>query len=153
MPGYGIVGAGDGGGLLPWSWAEERLSASHNYWLSTSGPDGKPHAMPLWAVWSNRRLLFSTGEQSRKYRNLVHEPRCTLTTEHGEEAVVVEGRAVRATDPPTIAELVAATKAKYDYDMSAMNEPVFVLQPERVFGFVEAGEQFIQTATRWTFPT
>jgi hypothetical protein len=31
MPGYGIVGPDEGRGLLPWSWADERLTASHDY--------------------------------------------------------------------------------------------------------------------------
>ena len=46
MPGYGIVGPGEGRGLLPWSWAEERLIASHDYWVATVWPDGRPHVMP-----------------------------------------------------------------------------------------------------------
>ena len=46
MPGYGIVGPDEGRGLLPWSWAEERLIASHDYWVATVWPDGRPHVMP-----------------------------------------------------------------------------------------------------------
>ncbi|TME13797.1 MAG: pyridoxamine 5'-phosphate oxidase, partial [Chloroflexi bacterium] len=45
MPGYGILGAGEGTGLLPWSWAQERLEQSHDYWVATSGADGRPHVM------------------------------------------------------------------------------------------------------------
>ena len=33
MPGYGILPAGEGTGLLPWEWAVERLARSHDYWL------------------------------------------------------------------------------------------------------------------------
>ncbi|MFG1646895.1 hypothetical protein ACGFMK_42015 [Amycolatopsis sp. NPDC049252] len=36
MPGYGIAAAGEG--LLPWSWADERLRASHDFWLATDAP-------------------------------------------------------------------------------------------------------------------
>src|SRR5262249_17191311 len=56
MPGYGTLPAGEGGGLLPWSWAEERLARSHDYWLATVTPDGAPHLMPVWAVWLDGRL-------------------------------------------------------------------------------------------------
>jgi hypothetical protein len=31
MPGYGLLGASEGTGLLPWSWAEQQLTASRNY--------------------------------------------------------------------------------------------------------------------------
>ena len=31
MPGYGIRGPAEGSGLLPWSWAVERLRAARNF--------------------------------------------------------------------------------------------------------------------------
>ena len=40
MPDYGISSADEGEGLLPWEWAAERLSASHNYMVATTRPDG-----------------------------------------------------------------------------------------------------------------
>jgi hypothetical protein len=42
MPGYGISGPEEGTGLLPWSWATERLSSSHDYWLATVCPMAVP---------------------------------------------------------------------------------------------------------------
>src|SRR4051812_26024129 len=151
MPGYGVAAADEGAGLLPWAWAEQHLTSSRNFWLTTSNPDGRPHSMAVWAVWSDGRLLFSTGEQSRKYRNLARDPRCVMTTEHGDEAVIVEGTAHRTHDVALVRQLVDATKAKYDFDMGDMNEPVFALEPERVFAFMEADGQFTRTATRWLF--
>ena len=47
MPGYGILDANSGKGLLPWSWATERLAKARNYWVATTRPDGNPHAMPV----------------------------------------------------------------------------------------------------------
>jgi len=38
MPGYGLRGPTEGTGLLPWRWAHERLSASHDYWLASIRP-------------------------------------------------------------------------------------------------------------------
>ena len=61
MPGYGILGPNQGSGLLPWSWAEERLIASHAYWLSTVRPDGRPHAIPVWGVWFADVVWLSSG--------------------------------------------------------------------------------------------
>jgi pyridoxamine 5'-phosphate oxidase-like protein len=51
MPGYGTKSPTEGRGLLPWSWAEERLAQSHDYWVATVQPDGRPHLMPVWGVW------------------------------------------------------------------------------------------------------
>ena len=68
MPGYGILPAGEGIGLLPWSWAVERLERSHDYWLATVWPDARPHVMPVWGVWREDALWFSSSKTSRKAR-------------------------------------------------------------------------------------
>jgi hypothetical protein len=73
--GTGIVGPAEGSGLLPWSWAEQRLVASRNYWVATSWPDGRPHAMPVWGLWDNGAFWFSSSRRSRKARNLANDPR------------------------------------------------------------------------------
>ena len=78
-------------GLLTWSWAEQRLKKSHNYWITTVKPDGSPHAMVVWGLWQDGRFLFSTGSQSRKTRNLAQNARCIVCTEDAHEAVIVEG--------------------------------------------------------------
>src|SRR6202521_6122361 len=98
MPGYGIAEASAGSGLLSWAWADERLGASRNFWLATRWPDGRPHVMPVWAVWHDGALWFSSSKQSRKARNLAADPRCVLTTEDSQNPVVVEGAAELLTD-------------------------------------------------------
>ena len=70
MPGYGVQPATAGRGLLPWSWAEQRLIRAHDYWLATVTPDGAPHLMPVWAVWHTGALWFSSSNGSPKARNL-----------------------------------------------------------------------------------
>ncbi|HEV2086875.1 MAG TPA: pyridoxamine 5'-phosphate oxidase family protein, partial [Cryptosporangiaceae bacterium] len=89
MPGYGI--AEEPAGMLPWSWAEERLTSSTNYWLATVRPDGRPHVMPVWGVWADHAFLFSSSPGSRKVRNLRAEPRCVVTTQDPVRPVVLEG--------------------------------------------------------------
>src|SRR5690348_15908152 len=79
MPGYGTLPADQGRGLLPWSWAEERLVSSHDFWLATVTPDGAPHLMPVWAIWRGGALWFSSANGSRKARNLTAQPRCSLS--------------------------------------------------------------------------
>ena len=98
MPGYGILPAGEGSGLMAWAEAERRLTVSHDYWCATVRPDGAPHVMPVWGVWLDGRLWFSSSLRSRKARNLAADPRCTLTTDDARDPVVVEGIAERVTD-------------------------------------------------------
>ncbi|MBW8766979.1 MAG: hypothetical protein JF630_12380, partial [Geodermatophilales bacterium] len=56
MPGYGILPADEGSGLIPWAEVERRLAIAHDYWLATVALDGRPHVMPLWGVWLGGRL-------------------------------------------------------------------------------------------------
>jgi hypothetical protein len=75
MPGYDLPEGADG--LMPWSWAEQRLEGSHNYWLATVRQDGRPHLMIVWGLWHGARFYFSTGSgsqgaQSREQRALRH---------------------------------------------------------------------------------
>ncbi len=156
-PGYGFPEGTKG--LLPWSWAEQRLKKSHNYWITTVKPDGSPqaspHTMVVWGLWQDGRLLFSTGIQSRKARNLARNPNCVICTEHANEAVIVEGVAEIA-DVAARRKFLAKYKPKYNFDMStmkddilSMKEPVFAVRPKVVFAM---WEKYFQTkSTRWKF--
>jgi nitroimidazol reductase NimA-like FMN-containing flavoprotein (pyridoxamine 5'-phosphate oxidase superfamily) len=147
IPGYGIEEKRKG--LLPWNWAEERLTQTQNYFLSTVRPDGRPHVMPIWGVWMDGAFYFSTGKKSIKARNLEANPNCVLCPGDADEAVVVEGTAKKIADKKKLANFNKVYLAKYEWDMSKMNEPVYELRPRTVFGQIE--ETFSQTATRWTF--
>jgi len=151
MPGYGIAAAGEGRGLLPWSWARERLEKSKNYWVSTTRPDGRPHSVPVWGLWMDDRFIFSSGRESRKVRNLAANPRCVITNENGDEAVIVEGVAVETTDMATLRRYKKLYDPKYNWDLDLAMGPYFVVEPEVVFGFIDNPGEFTQTATRWKF--
>src|SRR3979490_1682489 len=116
MPGYGIQAAEKGDGLLPWSWADELLVASKSFWLATRWPDGRPHVMPVWAVWDAGALSFSSSKGSRKAQNLANDPRCVLTTEDPTNPVVVEGKAELLTERADLETLLRIENAKYETD-------------------------------------
>ncbi len=152
-PGYGFPKGTKG--LLPWSWAEQRLRKSHNYWITTVKPDHTPHTMVVWGLWQDGCFLFSTGSQSRKARNLAQNPNCIVCTEHANEAVIVEGVAEIA-DVPMRRKFLPAYERKYKFDMStmkddilSMKEPVFAVRPRVAFGLWE--KYFQSRSTRWKF--
>lgn len=148
MPGYGVVAADEGEGLLPFAWAEQRLRDARVYWLATVRPDGCPHLMPVWAVWVDGLLVFSTGRRSRKAGNLAADARCSVAVEPTQhEAVVVEGAAAELTDPERLAGTAQVYQAKYGMDPTTLGEPLFAVQPATVFGF---DERFERSATRWS---
>jgi nitroimidazol reductase NimA-like FMN-containing flavoprotein (pyridoxamine 5'-phosphate oxidase superfamily) len=154
MPGYGTLSPTEGSGLLPWSWAEERLVASRNYWVVTVWPDHHPHAMPVWGMWHNSAFWFSSSKPSRKSRNIAANPRCVVTTEDAQNPVVVEGTAELLVDPEDIATLLALENAKYetDYKIESLDPAVnscFRVQPRWAFG-IKHGD-FEGSPTRWDF--
>jgi nitroimidazol reductase NimA-like FMN-containing flavoprotein (pyridoxamine 5'-phosphate oxidase superfamily) len=151
-PGYGIVGAQDGKGLLPWAWVARKMNRCRTFWLATIHAglhtgQGRPHVMPVWGVWLDDAFFFSTGRKSRKGQNLAANPSCTITNDDGEEAVIVEGLVTQAEDAAELERVAKAYQRKYKMDPRSMGEPIFRVQPNRVFGFVE--KTFPQSATRW----
>ncbi|MFI0798673.1 PPOX class probable F420-dependent enzyme [Amycolatopsis lurida] len=147
MPGYGTE-QGEAG-LLPWSWADDKLRATMNYWVATVRPDGRPHVMPVWAAWDGEALWFGSTHTSRKMRNLRADPRCTVTIDDALDPVVLDGVADFVTDPEAIATFVETANAKYasaysyDPDVNA----VVAIRPAWAFGM--RAEDFTGTPTRW----
>jgi len=154
MPGYGLLAADEGQGLLPWSWAEQRLTASRRYWLATVWPDGRPHVAPVWGVWFEGRFFFSTGGRSRKTINLRADAACVVTTEDAIGPVIIDGTASAVTDPDRLQTVIEAYSAKYaDSPPDPVENPIFEVTPIRAIGLAEDEAHFTASATRWTFPT
>jgi nitroimidazol reductase NimA-like FMN-containing flavoprotein (pyridoxamine 5'-phosphate oxidase superfamily) len=154
MPGYGLLAADAGGGLLSWPWAVQKLTTSRNYWLATVWPDARPHVMPVWAVWLHDTLFFSGSTPSRKMRNLRANAECVLTIEDAMEPVVVEGTTEFVTDLDVIGAFLAGMNSKYD-----TNHTIDFLDPSRNATvrvrmrsvFALRLPDFTGTPTRWTF--
>ncbi len=147
MQGYGVPKSLDG--ALPWTWAEERISRSHNCWLTSVRPDGKPHTMVIWGIWLDGAYYFSTGATTRKARNLQQNPNCVVCNENGEEAVIVEGVARKLDDDKIPQQAYTDYKAKYGWELDPKRGPVYEVRPTFVFAMPE--KQFPTGVTRWMF--
>lgn len=141
---------------VPWALQRRRLERASDYWLSTTRPDGRPHVVPLWGVWLDGGLYFSTDPASVKGRNLAAEPRAAVHIDGGHDVLVVEGTTARVHDDTVHARVDDAMAAKYvtpdgtAYRL-AMDPPnrLWVLHPERALAWWEAltGPTF----TRWVW--
>lgn len=112
------LGASDG--LPPVSWPDVvgKLDAgsppapdAHNArttWLSTLNQDGSPHVTAVGALWRDGAFWFQTGSGTRKGRNVVRDPRCSIAVSLNGADVVAECEATRVTDPDTLARLAQA---------------------------------------------
>jgi len=155
MPGYGILDATSGRGLLPWDWAVERLTRSRNYWIATTCPDGRPHCVPVWGIWMHDAFYFSSGAKSRKARNLAANPNCIVCPEDGIEAVSLEGVVENIADAATIRRFVEIYNSKYQWDLKPETVldmgPIFAVHPRKAIAVDATPGEFQGSATRWLF--
>ena len=142
-------------GLKPWSWALERLEKSHNYWIATSRPDGRPHLMLVWGVWWENAFWFTTGPNTRKAKNIAAHGGVCIGTERADEAVILEGVPHPITDRAIWKRLCAVYDAKYGGDLEPLlvssGGNVYCIEPQIAFGQDEHAANFAESVTRWRF--
>jgi nitroimidazol reductase NimA-like FMN-containing flavoprotein (pyridoxamine 5'-phosphate oxidase superfamily) len=148
-PTYGLKARKE---YLPFSHAETRLAKSRNYWICTTRPDGRPHSIPVWGFWIDGALYFGTARDSRKSRNLAHNPAISIHLDSGDDVVILEGTAaeVDPNDKPTFKKLDAASRVKYKMPMAAppgSDSLVYCVRPRVVLAWTE--KDFPNNATRW----
>lgn len=95
----------------------QRLETEANLWLATVRPDGRPHLVPIWFVWLNGEFHILTQPASVKARNLLVTPNACVSMEDGLRPLIAECTA-RPASRPYSAELAAAFKRKYDWDIT-----------------------------------
>lgn len=136
----------EGTGLLPWSWAEERLERARSYWLSTTRPNGSPHAMPVWGIWLDRAVLFDTHPLSQKARNLECDPHAVMHLESAEDVVILEGTVEVEEDvEPALLERFRVTyRARYG------REALGAFEFTPTIGYAWADGDFRGSATRFS---
>jgi PPOX class probable F420-dependent enzyme len=86
--------------------------------VSTIGPRGWPHSMPLWYVPRDGDIWIYTYAKSQKVRNLERDPRAALLMETGHEyhelrGVEIEAEAEIHRDSETVFELAKELTSRY----------------------------------------
>lgn len=76
-------------------------------WLTTLNADGSPHVTAVGAVWLDGTFWFQTGT-TRKGANVARDPRCSLAVSIRGADVVIEGNAVRVSDPDAVSRVARA---------------------------------------------
>lgn len=111
---------------------EQRLQTEHNIWLATVRSNGRPHLVPIWFVWVDRKLYVCTGAGSVKARNVLDNPQVTASLENGNQPVVIEGQAKPIEYAPTL--VVEAFRRKYDWNIETDNtyDQVIEIEPLKI---------------------
>jgi len=93
-----------------------RLLDGRNYAvLATINPDGSPHTSAMWIGRDGEDVLFSTLEGRVKHRNMLRDPRVSMTvldSEDPEISVDLRGRVTMTPDPDRLLHI----QLSYKYD-------------------------------------
>jgi nitroimidazol reductase NimA-like FMN-containing flavoprotein (pyridoxamine 5'-phosphate oxidase superfamily) len=151
---------------VPWAEACGRLAKIGTYWLATVRPNGRPHAVPVLAVWVDGALHFVASETSRKARNLAGNSHCVITGGSDGLDLVVEGAVTKVRDGARLQALADAYASKYGWHVTvrdgafhdAEGAPtagpppfdVYQVTPTTAFAFGTEDET-INASTRWRF--
>jgi general stress protein 26 len=154
----------DGVNPTDWSHTQSVLETAQLFWITTVREDGRPHVVPLVAVWLDGMLHFSSGQQEQKISNLRHHDQVTLLT--GSDRwyagldVTVEGRAERVTDPVRLERIATAWQTKWNGywqhsvieggfgDPGGRLDHVYAVRPTKIFAFGRGPAGFSQTRYR-----
>ena len=100
---------------LLWSRARDLLAKSGEtpttFFLSTTDPDGRPHAAGVGALWHDGDLYIVSGPQTRKTKNMIRSSACALSVSLSGLDLVMKGKAAKVED---LALLTTVTKAFHD---------------------------------------
>ncbi len=134
-----------------WSKATDLLAPARNYWVGSTLPNGRPHAMPVWGIWQDDTLYFATGRNSRKARNLAANPAVVIHLESGDEVVILEGEIEEVRDPSALDRFTDAYFVKYQFRPNTADptQVVYRLRPHTAFTWGE--KDYPQSALRWNF--
>jgi hypothetical protein len=152
---------------IPWSRALEGLESNEPQkqtpFLTTTGPNGRPHVAGVGALWDNGKVYVVSGPGTRKSRNLARNPSCIVAFSLTGIDLVIEGTATRVTDDATLQHMAkryadqgwpATVKDgafTHEYSAPSAGPPpwyVYEITPTTVYGVLGAEPG---GATRWRF--
>ena len=93
--------------------------------VSSIGPRGWPHSMPMWYVPRDGEVWVWTYAKSQKVRNLERDPRATLLIETGHSYSELRGAMIEAEaeihrDPETIVGFAEELTLRYSEGISSV---------------------------------
>lgn len=86
--------------ILPWSHVVEKLTQAIHYWICSVNPNGRPHAVPRWAVMVTDKIYYDGSPETRHAKNISENPYVSLHLEDGSDVVIVNGKVVELEQSP-----------------------------------------------------
>ncbi len=142
-------------GFIPWNTVEMSLKALRTIWISTTRPDGRPHAVTVWFVWDGTSLYFISNRTLQKAKNLAHQPWVVAHAGDGDDVILLEGPAEIVTDQEELARVDAAYQEKYVDPYSGARDTIFHEQCDlyrvKVAHVMSWAYGAVSTRTDWRF--
>ena len=104
---------GYGNAVLPWGRPKALLdaidpSAMITWFLGTTGSSGRPHAAGVGALWVDGDLYFTSGDGTKKSKDLAANPFASIGVSLEGIDLVFEGPVERVTDRATLESVASA---------------------------------------------
>jgi PPOX class probable F420-dependent enzyme len=105
----------------------ELLEAERVAIVSSLGPRGWPHSMPLWFVPREGEVWIWTYAKSQKVRNLERDPRATVLVESGHDygelrGAMIEAEAEVHRDRETVLGFARELAGRYGGNLATLGE-------------------------------
>jgi general stress protein 26 len=120
--------------------------------VASIGPNGSPHAAPVWPIPIEDDLYFETERVSRKARNLRARPACSMVLGLGTwgPAAVLFGRAVEVTDKTARRHVREATAVRY-YGTTAHPSFLAIERQYEQFGGSSVFRVDVERVASWSY--
>jgi nitroimidazol reductase NimA-like FMN-containing flavoprotein (pyridoxamine 5'-phosphate oxidase superfamily) len=102
----------DDAAVTPWAEISTRFAEGSTHWLATTQPDGRPHVVPVGALWVDGAGYFTMGQGTRKGKNLANNSHCTISFSIRGFDVVINGEATMVGDEAKLKRLAEAYAAQ-----------------------------------------
>jgi PPOX class probable F420-dependent enzyme len=112
-------------GFIPWRKVDVQLQAQRSIWISTTRPDGRPHAVPVWFIWDGTSIYFITRRDMQKAKNLAQQPWIVVHAGDGDDVIILEGRVEIVTDQEQLTRINSAYEEKYVDPYSGARDTIF----------------------------
>ncbi len=126
-----------------WRAIEARLGRESEIWLASVRYDGRPHLVPVWFVYLDRKFYFATGTETQKWANLLSNQTVSLALPDANKVVMIEGEA-HAVGHQVTQELADHFYNKYEWDFredESAHWRVVEVTPHKVLAWGDGHEE------------
>lgn len=110
------------------------VTERHLATLSTLGPDGRLHVVPVGFTWHDGLVRIITSGPSQKVANLRRDARATVSQVDGGRWITIAGSARILDDADSVAEAVELYAARYRQPRENPLRVAIVIEPETAMG-------------------